>query len=310
MSGWDAAAISACASSTRVIGHSMFDCPEQIHTSPTITFSSTTFVRPLTVIVYGPPAAGVRRATLQRPSSSARVVAASPAQSATTRTSTPGSSHPHSATSRCCWSTMPSADDRGEPDVTARGAAQGQRQNDHPPPRPTRISACHDGQCSDPISGAHLSDTGSVCTGRGNPATRSPAQSDPRGVDTSSRGAARPASVRTCRQLGGILMFGVRNVVLGAAVLSMAGLVGCGSTLSQRMARSGESQSEAYHLWWDQEVIWHKQANVFYSPHSEGVLLVRRRRLAAGSGAARWLRDPWQRQEGRAPLAHPEGVHE
>src|SRR5436309_3514650 len=51
--------------------HSIFDCPEQIQTSPTRTFLSSILLLPLIVNSNGPPASPEGIAATQRPSSPA-----------------------------------------------------------------------------------------------------------------------------------------------------------------------------------------------------------------------------------------------
>ena len=53
--GWSAAAISSSGRSARLTGHSMFDWPEQIQTSPTRMSLTSTDFGPATVRVCGPP---------------------------------------------------------------------------------------------------------------------------------------------------------------------------------------------------------------------------------------------------------------
>jgi len=80
----------------------MFDCPEQSQTSPERTFLSSRVFCPLTVMVNGPPAAGVRSFRLQVPSPAAVVDAVAP-HDAVTAIFSPGCAQPQNAAavSRC-----------------------------------------------------------------------------------------------------------------------------------------------------------------------------------------------------------------
>ncbi len=70
--GWFAAGISSARSADLDAGHSMLDCPEQTHTSPTITFPKVIFSREEILISKGPPARIGSSFTIHRPSASAR----------------------------------------------------------------------------------------------------------------------------------------------------------------------------------------------------------------------------------------------
>jgi hypothetical protein len=102
--GQFAARRSCSASADQSTGHSMFDCPAAIHTSPTSTSCSTML---LTVSSYGPPASPGFSQTLQRPSSSATSVAVSPRNE--TVTFSPAFADPQMWTDRPRWTTMWSA---------------------------------------------------------------------------------------------------------------------------------------------------------------------------------------------------------
>ena len=91
----------------------MLDCPEQSHTSPTITFCRMRFRPSLTVMVYGPPACGVRSVVCQLPCASAFVVAGLLSQDGVTVTVFPGFACPQTGTSVSCCRTMLSVNSCG-----------------------------------------------------------------------------------------------------------------------------------------------------------------------------------------------------
>ena len=83
----------------------MFDCPEQIQTSPISTSSNEIVLLPLTVSVWGPPYSVIGSSrTSQAPSAAVAVVFAWPAID--TVTSSPGSALPQTRFAMPCWSTM------------------------------------------------------------------------------------------------------------------------------------------------------------------------------------------------------------
>lgn len=74
--------------------HSIFDCPEQIQTSPTITFSNLISDPDEIVTVYGPPASGVDNEAIHVPELEAFTFISSWFQLAFIDTSTPGYAQP------------------------------------------------------------------------------------------------------------------------------------------------------------------------------------------------------------------------
>ena len=86
---------------------SMFDCPEQIHTSPMSTLLNVTGWRPsVKVIVWGPPASGVRTVAVQCPAASAGTSWRAPSHEVVIRTVRSGAAVPQSFTSLSRCSTM------------------------------------------------------------------------------------------------------------------------------------------------------------------------------------------------------------
>lgn len=62
-------------------------------------------------------------------------------------------------------------------------------------------------------------------------------------------------------------MFSTRNILLAATLATTTTLLGaCGTTLAQRIDSDIAQQSEAYRAWWDQQVAYHRDSNVYFSP--------------------------------------------
>src|SRR5437016_1276649 len=94
MPGSLAAGITCAAPSEALMPNCMFDWPEQTQTSPTSTSStSTRFLAPFTISLYGPPAACVGNTVDHLPSARDLVVAVAPLSS--TVISSPGLAQPH-----------------------------------------------------------------------------------------------------------------------------------------------------------------------------------------------------------------------
>ena len=89
-------------------------------------------------------------------------------------------------------------------------------------------------------------------------------------------------------------MVGLRNVLIAvAAAAAGVALVGCG--LSQRISRDMSHQSGLYKAWWNQQVVYHTDTKVYFSPHN---------------GTYYWFgQGAWH--EGDSPPAHraPDGDH-
>ena len=92
--------------SNPLTGISMFDCPEQNHTSPMSMSFSTTASPSEISSEYGPPASGVAILVSHFPSAEAVTDTGFFAQEALTVTLLPGSAFPQRAASVFCWSTM------------------------------------------------------------------------------------------------------------------------------------------------------------------------------------------------------------
>src|SRR5262249_36871546 len=87
--------------------HSMFDWPEQTHTSPTATFLKVILFLPSTNNTYPVPAGWAGSLTSQFPSLSAFTLAPGPDCLPTpTMNSSPGSALPQNTISAPCWRTM------------------------------------------------------------------------------------------------------------------------------------------------------------------------------------------------------------
>ena len=64
-------------------------------------------------------------------------------------------------------------------------------------------------------------------------------------------------------------MVGLRNALIAVAAGAVGvALVGCGGTVSQHMSRDMSHQSGLYKAWWNQQVVYHTDTNVYFSPHS------------------------------------------
>ena len=101
-----AAAIAAAPSRACETGHSMFDCPLAIHTSPTRRSRSTTLSEPeRTVSVCGPPAGRAGKVTFHAPDPSA--VAVRVCRSSDAEMEAPGALHPQTGMVVWRWSTIP-----------------------------------------------------------------------------------------------------------------------------------------------------------------------------------------------------------
>ncbi len=62
-------------------------------------------------------------------------------------------------------------------------------------------------------------------------------------------------------------MPGTRNLLLAATIATTTALLGaCGTTLSQQVARDMSAQSDEYQAWWNQQIVYHRDTNVYFSP--------------------------------------------
>lgn len=63
-------------------------------------------------------------------------------------------------------------------------------------------------------------------------------------------------------------MVGLRNVLIAVAAAAVGvALVGCGGSVSHKMKRDMSHQSGLYKAWWDQQIVYHTDTEVYWSTH-------------------------------------------
>ena len=64
-------------------------------------------------------------------------------------------------------------------------------------------------------------------------------------------------------------MIGKRNALIAVAAAAVGvALVGCGTTISQKISRDMSHQSSLYKAWWNQQIVLHTDTDVYFSTHN------------------------------------------